>query len=712
VTRPFEALTIEQVARFPRPGMVVPSRLGFTPDSTAVTYLFSEEGSLVLSLWRYDIAAGRRRALAGPPPASTDERRLSLDEELKRERARLREVGVTSYQFAREASPQVLLVPGGGRLYVGIGDEAPREVPGAQGASDPALDNQGSRIAFVRDGDLHVVDVSGANLRRLTEGAEDGLTNGLAEFIAQEELDRDRGFWWSDDGRQIAYVRADSRHIPDYPIVHQGRDTVEVEGHRYPFAGKPNSFVQLGVVPVEGGATTWMDLGPNPDIYLARVAWRPDGVLTAQVLSRDQRTLRLLAFDAATGQARLLLEEHGHPWINLHHDARFLRSGEFVWSSEKTGYRHLYLQDADGGEIRPLTSGEWVVTSLVRVDQDRRVVYFSGTRESVLERHLYAVSLDGGEVRRLTPEPGWHSTAVSEDGAWFVDTLSGLSRAPVVSLRSTADGQPTLLFDNGGCSGESLGLRPPELATFSADDGTLLHGAIYWPPRREAGTRCPLVVSVYGGPHAQRVADEWSLTVDLRAQYLAQQGFAVLKLDNRGSANRGLAFEAHLDRCMGTVEVDDQVAAVRQLAGRGLIDPERVGIYGWSYGGYATCLALMRAPDVFRVGVAGAPVTDWDGYDTGYTERYMGTPEENPDGYREGSVLFHVDALKGKLLLVHGMVDENVQFRHTARLMVALANAQKTYDLLVFPEERHMPRDAKGLEYQERRVLGYFIQNL
>ena len=228
----------------------------------------------------------------------------------------------------------------------------------------------------------------------------------------------------------------------------------------------------------------------------------------------------------------------------------------------------------------------------------------------------------------------------------------------------------------------------------------------------EPGRRYPLVVSVYGGPHVQRVADDWMLTVDLRAQYLAQQGYVVLKLDNRGSLNRGLAFEAAIADRMGTVEVDDQVAGVRHMAALPYVDGSRVGIYGWSYGGYMTCMAMMRAPDVFKVGVSGAPVTDWDGYDTGYTERYMGTPQSNPEGYHDSSVLTHAAKLQGRLLLVHGMVDENVHFRHTARLIVALTAADKDYDLLVFPEERHMPRDLKGMEYQERRVLDYLNRNL
>jgi dipeptidyl-peptidase-4 len=291
----------------------------------------------------------------------------------------------------------------------------------------------------------------------------------------------------------------------------------------------------------------------------------------------------------------------------------------------------------------------------------------------------------------------------------YVEQFSCRQAAPVVRLRSVDGSTDLTLFDNNATSADSLGLQVPQFIEVAAPNGMPLHGALYRP---DGEGPFPLIVSVYGGPHAQLVGDHWSLTVDLRAQYLAQNGYLVLKLDNRGSAARGLAFEAELAQRFGTIEVEDQAAGVEALVKEGLADPARVGIYGWSYGGYMTAMSMMRRPDIFKVGVAGAPVADWDGYDTGYTERYMGTPQSNADGYRDGSLLTHAAKLEGKLMLVHGGVDENVHFRHTARLIVALTNAQKHYDLLLFPEERHMPRDRAGLEYMERRLVGYFEENL
>ncbi len=711
MTLPFETISIEQVARYPRPGMSVPGVVRFTPDSRAVTYVYSAEGNLIRSLWRFEIATGERRIIAGPPAASTSEAQLSREEELRRERARLRDLGVTSYEFAAKAARETLLIPGGGKLLAAIDGGEPAEIPGCEGALDPRLSPDGTRVAFVRGNEVWVASVPGGEPRQLTEGAGDALTNGVAEFIAAEELDRDRGFWWSPDGTWIAFIQADSRHIPEYPIVHQGTDEPEVEPHRYPFAGKSNAILRLGIVPAEGGPAQWLEAGED-DQYIARVAWRPDGVLAAQLLSRDQKASRLVAFEAAG--PRVLIEERGEPWYNLSHDTRFLESGEILWSSERSGFRHLELRAATGELTRQLTSGDWMVTRVIDVDERGRWVYFNATREGPTQRHIYRVSLDGGEVEQLTTRAGVHGGALSPDGSMLLRFDSSRSFAPRVTLVEADSGAPlATLFANEGATAEELGLTPPELVTLPAADGaTELHGAVYWPPDASAGERLPLVVSVYGGPHAQRVIDDWVMTVDLRAQYLARRGFAVFVLDNRGSANRGLAFEAAIHLNMGDIEVRDQAAGVRWLAGQGRIDPARVAIYGWSYGGYMTLMALARAPEVFGAGVAGAPVTHWDGYDTGYTERYMSTPQGNPEGYRVSSVMAHVEGIRAPLLIVHGMIDENVHFRHTARLMVALAAAQKPYELLAYPEERHMPREAKGLEYQERRVLEFLERAL
>ena len=712
-------LTITDVATYPRPGMDAPGMVGFTPDSAAVTWLHAGGGGLVRSLWRIDIASGARSVIVGP---GTDAP-LSREEELLRERTRTRELGVPAYAFARSAERPVLIIPGQ-TVRIAIGDEPLRELAATQGALTPSLSPDGAQLSFVRGGELLITTCDGeSEPRQLTTGAADGISHGLADYIAQEEFGLLSGHWWSSDGR-IAYLRVDERHVAPYPIVHQGGGAVDVETHRYPFAGDANAHVSLWMLDVASGLTTQMSL-PDEDGYLVRVAWWPSATdgprLVAQWVNRAQNRLQLLTFDQ-DGVATVLIDERQEPWINVSDDARGLSDGIFLWSSEQSGYRHLTLHAEDGSEIRKLTEGDWIVDGVIGVDEHEAGggwVYFTSTRGSPLERRVERVSLAGGWIETLSEPGGVHSAVLSPDGRWLVVQSSSLHSPPRLTLLATDGGERRTLYQSD-VSLDALGLTPPRLRSFAASDGTTLYGAIY-PPNddqpdhdsdNDSGKLAPLLVAVYGGPHAQTVLDAWGLTVDLRAQYLAHRGFLVLKLDNRGMAGRGLEFEAHLHRRMGTIEVDDQALAVAQLAREGLIDPSRVGVYGWSYGGYMTVMSMLRRPDLFTVGVAGAPVSDWDGYDTGYTERYMGVPQDNVEGYREGSLLRHAEKLEGDLLLIHGGVDENVHFRHTARLITALTEADRDYDLLLFPQERHMPRERAGLEYQERRVARYFERRL
>ncbi|MBE3590914.1 MAG: S9 family peptidase [Firmicutes bacterium] len=720
-------LTLDDVARLPAPGMAVPVRIGFTPDSRAVTYLFPQDGSERLSLWFVDIATGERRHVSPDADRAT----LTLEEELRRERERLAWEGVTSYAFAPRAEPAALLVPLGDRVFVRFGDGPFTEVPEARGAVDPQLFPDGTRLAFVREGELHVLDLGSRRLARLTSGAADGLYHGLAEFVAQEELGRSHGYWIRPDGRLIAFTQVDERHVPLFPIVHQGDEPLFVEPHRYPFAGEENAKVRLGVVPAEGGDVLW--LKTDEDAYLARVAWMPSGELAVLLLSRDQRAMEWRRYDPATGAYRVFHRETAEHWLNLGPDPHFLETGEVLLTSERSGYQHLYLLSPDGG-LRPLTSGEWMVTALADVDEARRLAYFLATAESPLERHLYAVPLDGGPVRRLTEEPGWHTAVFSPDHAWFVQQVSSLEYAPRTRLRRADGALVRVLHEDPQATAEALGLQPPRIVELQAEDGTRLYGAVYRPADGGAGGagsaageaaggdggadgaarggRRPAIVSVYGGPHAQRVTRQWELTVDLRAQYLAQQGFIVFRLDNRGSAHRGVAFERALHRRFGTVELADQIAGVRWLVENEGADADRIGIYGWSYGGYMTLMALAKAGDVFKAGAAGAPVVDFRWYDTAYTERYMDTPQANPEGYREASVLTHLGGLRGHLLILHGLIDENVHFRHTARLVRALIEAGKPFEFALLPASRHMPRGFPTRRYIEERVTSFFLERL
>lgn len=710
-----QPITLEDVATYPLPGTAVPQSLAFSPDGRLITYLFSGADSLSQQLWAYDPETAVARTLVNPPGGGDTEESLSLEEKLRRERLRQHSLGITSYAWGKNGR---LLIPQQGSLYLQNGPDAALELL-VDGNGSPLLDPRfspdGAWVSFVQDCELYVVSVADGGPRQLTRGARGtGRTHGLAEYIAQEEMARREGYWWSPNSQWLAFTEVDETHIPVYRIVHQGKDRTgegAQEDHRYPFAGQPNAKVRLGVVSRAGGDPLWLDLGDDEDIYLARVKWLPNGRLTAQIENRAQTRLDLVEFNVETGAKRTLLTETSEVWINLHDLLTPLKDGRFLWGSERTGFMHLYLYDADGRLERPLTQGEWLVVGVTAVDEQTQTVYITATLDGPLETHLYAVSLSGGAPRRLTREPGTHAPTIDLAQRRFVDVYQSKETPPTVRLCSLDDGAVLrTITENDDPRLERLNLQPPEFVTLPTRDGVPLYGAIYRP---SAGSGpYPTIVHVYGGPHAQLVADSWRITANMRAQYLAQQGFLVFVLDNRGSARRGLAFEGWIKGRMGIIEVQDQVDGVRWLAEKGLADPARVGIYGWSYGGYMAAMCLAQAPDTFQVAVAGAPVTHYDGYDTHYTERYMGTPQANLEGYTQGSVMAHVGNLRGKLLLVHGLIDENVHFRHTARLINALIRARKPYDLLLFPDERHSPRGLADRMFMEEQIRDYFVRNL
>jgi dipeptidyl-peptidase-4 len=711
-------MPIDALAQHPLPGLAFPDSLAFSPDDRWITYLFSPELSLERRLFAFDPQTNDVRQMAVFPAEQADEGEISVGEALRRERQRQREFGVTQYSWALHANR--LLIPMQSKLYIqDPSDEAPRLILDAQETllQDPQISPDGSWVAYVQHGELFVLPSEGGKPQCITSGAQPGAkTNGLAEYISQEEMDRSHGFWWSPDSQWLAFEEVDETHIPVYRILHLGKDQVgegAQEDHRYPFAGKENVHVRLGVVSRQGGTPVWMDLGPDVDIYLARVNWLPDGSLSAQILNREQTRLDLIRLDPRSGERQVLLSEHSQLWINLHDLFRPLKSGGFIWASERSGYRHLYLYDAQGELVRPLTQGEWVVDDVVGVDEANQQVYFTASHPTPLESHLYRVSFSAGEPQRLTFEPGMHRVVCDHACQRFIDTCHSIEHPLRVVIRSLEDGsQLVTIHDQRDPRIDEYDLQPPRLVELRNRDGDLLHAAVFHPPAIYGDGPFPTIVFVYGGPHSQLVANHWNLTANLRAQYLRNLGFLVFVLDNRGTSRRGQAFEAAIRWDMGHFEVEDQVDGVRWLIAQGLSDPARVGIYGASYGGYMAAMCLERAPETFQAAIAISPVTHWDGYDTNYTERYMGTPQSNPEGYQRSSLMAHTASINGKLMLIHGLIDENVHFRHTARLINALIAARKPYDLLLFPDERHLPRKPDDQIYMERLIIDFFNRNL
>ena len=718
------ALRVEDVVQQPLPGYTQPVSFAFSSDGKLLTCLWSPEGTLTRQLYGFDPATRRLSPLLS---GAVSEARMSLEEKLRRERTRERGLGVSRYYWSKRGN--VVLVPDTSGLLVhslgGAVECAVAAAPGAAPLLDPQLSPDGSMLAFVRDGDLFVAPAaaSGAPARQLTFRNGATTTHGLAEYIAQEEMQRPEGFWWSPDGSALAFCAVDDDGVARFRIPHlSDADPYAEEVHAYPFAGAANARVRLAVVSLASGAITWLDCDCGgrgsqhvDEEYLARVAWTADGKeLLVQVQDRTQQHLRVVSFDPGSGaRLRTVLDEAGVPWINLSDAWRPLAGGALLWSSERSGFRHFYLYE-EGGKVAAVTSGEWSVDALEAVDETNGLVYFTATLDSALERHLYVAPLrpTGQPPRKLTHAAGMHSVVLDHDCSRFVDVHDSPVSAPRVTLRSAADGSELLcIWEPEPLRAWRLGLKPPKLFTVPAADGTELHAALFTP---DGAGPWPLVVSVYGGPHVQTVTRSWAMTVDMRAQLLRSRGFAVLKLDNRGSSRRGLAFEASLRVRMGTCELEDQAAGVAALVASGVADPARVGIYGWSYGGYVSALAALRMPSVFRAAVAGAPVTSWDGYDTHYTERYMGLPQSEAAAYAAASALRAEPGAPSSspLLIIHGMLDENVHVRHTTRLVAVLTQRCAPHELLLFPDERHLPRGLEGRAYTERRVLGFLEREL
>lgn len=716
-SRPF-SFPIEEVARHPLPGMAIPDQIHFRPDDLRVTFLWSPERTLERQLFEYDPATGIKKTIIQRDDGTTEES-VSLAEALRRERTRQREIGITTYAWPKKSLR--LLVPIKNELCVQNGPDAPLRTiysNSAGAAQCPRLSPDGTHVAFVADAELYVISSDGGDARQLTSGARGtGKTHGLAEYAAQEEMGRHDGYWWSPCSQWIAFTEVDETHIPIYRIVHQGKNEIgegAQEDHHYPFAGKDNAKVRLAVISAAGGEPIFMDTHYDEEMYLARVGWLADGRLVAQMQDRRQSRLEFVVFDAKTGQRSVLLREESKVWINLDNLFKPLEDGGFLWASERSGFRHIYRYDHEGKLVAQVTRGEWMVDDIRGIDEKRQRIYFTASADGPRESHLYVVGMDGGDPRRITTDAGMHTVTCDHACNRFVDVYHCLEKPPTVKLRSLETGEELgVIFDERDPRIDSLGLTPPEHVTITSRDGETLFGAVYKPDATLYGSGpYPTIVYVYGGPHVQLVTNGWSMSVMMRAQYLRSQGFLVFILDNRGSARRGLAFEGAIKHRMGSIEVDDQVDGVHWLVDQGLADPKRIGVCGWSYGGYMSLMCLTRASETFHVAVAGAPVTHWDGYDTHYTERYMGLPSENARGYEEGSVMFHVANMKGKLMLVHGMIDENVHFRHTARLINALITARKPYDLLAFPDERHMPRKAADKVYMEELVCRYFVDGL
>jgi dipeptidyl-peptidase-4 len=697
---PQQALTLERLFASPSLSGPTPRLLRLSPDGRLATLLRNRPDDRDrYDLWGVDTATGEARMLVDSSRVGSGAA-LSEEEMMRRERARLAGVrGIVSYAWSPDG--RSILVPLDGDLYLaGLDGNVRRITNTPETELDAQVSRTGRYLSFVRDRNLYVIGADGTGERRLTEDGGGTISWGSAEFVAQEEMKRNEGHWWSPDDSWLAVARVDESPVRTVTRTAIGADGTRVYQQRYPAAGTPNALVDLYVMRPDGSGRMKVDLGEDPDVYLARVSWRADGgALLVQRESRDQKRLDLLSIDPATGRSTILFTERSDTWLNLNDNLKPLRDGSLIWSSERSGFSHLYRFDR--GRWTRLTHGDWEVDGVAGVDQQRHLVYFTGNLDGPLERHLYWVDYRHPAAPRRVTEPGWWNGAEMDEGATrALVSRSNPGQPPQVYL-ADADGRRIAWISENRLDA-SHPYAPflaahvqPSFGTLRAADGTALHYRMLSPPR-EPGRHYPVFVQVYGGPGAGRQATRaWGSPIQ---QYLVQHGWIVFSLDNRGSPDRGHAFETAIYHAMGGVEVEDQLAGVHWLQSQAYVDPHAIAVYGWSYGGYMTLRLLEAAPGTFAAGIAGAPVTRWELYDTHYTERYLGNPARDPAPYRSSDALTGADRIADPLLLIHGMSDDNVVFENSTALMAALQGRSRPFEMMVYPGATHaVPGEARQL---------------
>ena len=712
-------LTIDRIFDGASLSGTAPVKLKASPDGSRITFLRAKaDDQNTFDLWEYNVNANSTRLLVDSKVLQPAAEQLSDAEKARRERARIAgRHGIVDYQWAPDG--RKLLFPLSGKLYIydlgALAAHALRTLDTGGEAIDPKMSPRGRYVSYVRAQNLWVIDLVDGKARQLTSDGGASVYNGEAEFVAQEEMARQTGYWWAPDDSAIAFERYDEAHVPVARRFEVYADRTDVIEQRYPAAGQANVEVRLGLVDPAGGTARFVDLGPNSDIYLTRVDWLPEGTrLAYQLMQRNQQQLDLNLVDAKTLQQRTLLTETSKTWINLHDDLRFLKNRPgFVWASERSGFKHLYLYSLDGKLEHAISSGDWNIDSLLGVDEKLGLVYVDSNRDFVPDRQLYSLKLDGSTAdspHRISRADGVHNIEFTKDAAHYIDTFADPQTPPQVSLRK-ADGTLVAWIERNALD-EHHPYWPyrdahvvPEFGTIKSADGQDLYYRIYKPRGFDPGKRYPVFDYYYGGPHGQYAARGW---VDYFAEYMAQQGYVVFSLDNRGMARRSRQFTDGIYRQLGKLEVEDQVAGIRWLKAQAFVDPARVGVFGWSYGGYMTAMLLAKASNEIAGGVAVAPVTDWTFYDTFYTERYLATPQNNAEGYELSGVLHWLDGLKSPLLLAHGMADDNVLFTNSTKLMAALQQRGIPFELMTYPGGKHGLSTPAMRKHVYRAIAAFF----
>ena len=574
-----------------------------------------------------------------------------------------------------------------------------------------------SMVSFVRDSDLYVLDIKEGRERRLTTDGSSELLNGKLDWVYQEEIygrGNFKGYWWSPDSSRIVYLQLEESQVPEFTVVdhlplHLGREVM-----RYPKAGDPNPGVRLGLISAAAGKTQWVKTFKyeGSEFLITRVGWTPDSqAVLFQVQNRQQTWLDLNRFHLEERETVTLFREKTPAWTSVLGEPEWLDDGSFLWLSERRGWKHIYHYTAEGKLIRPITDGEWEVSSLLGADADAKWVYFSGYRDKPIDQHVYRVRLDGGGLTRLSRRPGTHRAKFNPQFSHFIDSWSDIKTPIKVALHESGGDLIRMVAENRVEALEELELSSPEFLRVKTSDGFSMEAMIIRPADFDPKKKYPVLCYVYGGPQIPKVKNRWGGSRYLWHQFVAQKGYIIWMCDNRSASGKGAQSAWPVFRNLGELELRDVEEGLEWLRSKPYVDSERIGIWGWSYGGYLSSYALTHSSS-FKIGIAGAPVTDWRLYDTIYTERYMGLPQENPEGYKKSSVLESADALSGKLLLVHGTIDDNVHLQNTIQLIERLQKKGKSFEMMLYPKSRHGVTGTTQRNHLYQLMTRFILENL
>ncbi|MBN1781321.1 S9 family peptidase [bacterium] len=654
--------------------------ISWRPRSGGITYYDKPEGRVTPAVFRIDTETGLTSPLIDPETVPV----LQAPE--------------TEYRFTL---PNYIWAPDGESLLLPASDDlywihlkskkTRRLTDDKEPERDPLISPDGKHVAYLKKGNLCVLDVNSLHEARLTDHGTDTRLIGRFDWVYEEEFGMRRGFFWSPDSRAIAFYELDIAGEPVYTLTGENNGHQELRPYRYPTAGDPNARVRIGVVQLDSRKITWLNTGHKSDDYIARITWAPDSrTLAVQRLNRAQNRLDLIFADAKTGKSRpVLTETDPSGWVDVLGEPVFLDSEDrFLWLSERDNWAHIYLYHQDR-LLSQITRGNWEVTELVHADAKDPWIYFMATEQGPLERHLYRIRQDGTDMERVTRTPGMHEIDMSPDGRMFMDTFSNSTTPPRITLHR-ADGSLMHILSAGNLPAlQEYRLTRPEFTQMVTSDGLKLNAMFMKPVDFDPGKKYPVLIYTYSGPGSQIVADSWRRGQgNLWNQLLCQKGFCIFSVDNRGTGFRGNDFKNMLYLDMSRA-LQDLVEAADQLRQLDYVDPDRVGIWGWSGGGWMTCLAMTKGAPNFRCGIAVAPVTDLRYYDSIWTERYMGLPADNQQGYDASSPLFHSGLYRGGLLLIHGTEDDNVHVENTLALIHALQNQGKPFELMLYPHKDH-----------------------